>query len=224
MNGWSGVIINGAVVNGQMLISQPFGIFASGSAQMRCQSNNGHKGGNLAFGNVQFTRGHYVYADKDGIVTSQQEVSNGQFGSGGMHGGATQTGTAGGFPSSNRGFGGMAPQQNLQNFGGNNGFNRSGGTNPASQFGGGFGGANSQSGFGGASSMGGMSNTMSNGMSGRQSNSFFSKGSSNSYSNRGSFNKKYGSYNSKKKPNKRTLLGAFCLILAVVWLVCLPDS
>ena len=64
MNGWAGIVINGAVVGGDMLRSSPIGILATGSTTMRCQNNSGHKGGMLNFGNVNFSRGGFVYVDK----------------------------------------------------------------------------------------------------------------------------------------------------------------
>jgi len=234
MNGWAGVVINGAVVGADMLRNSPIGILAAGVSQMRCQNNSGHKGGMLNFANVNFSRGSYIYADKDGTVVSQQEVSRGQFGSGGGMGSSGSMGTGMGSFNSGSNFGNSMSQtqgfnsyNNNQGMGGGSssygGNQQMGGAGSSSYGGGGF-----NSGYGGA----GGSSSFGGGGVRPQYNSYQKggyggmSGMSNSYNRGSSYGNSYSSFNSykkRKRPSKRTIMGGLLFVLAIVWCSCAAE-
>lgn len=68
-NGWSGVIINGAVRDVARLRNTDLGILALGSNPRRsAKAGKGTRGEPVTFGGVMFAPGDIVYADEDGLV------------------------------------------------------------------------------------------------------------------------------------------------------------
>jgi len=68
-NGWSGVIINGAVRDAAVLRTLDIGIKALGANPRKStQTGTGELNIPIEFGGVIFTPGHTVYSDDDGIV------------------------------------------------------------------------------------------------------------------------------------------------------------
>jgi regulator of ribonuclease activity A len=68
-NGWSGIVINGAVRDTAALRHLPIGIKALGSNPRRSRKNGaGEADVVLAFGSVTFTPGARLTSDDDGIV------------------------------------------------------------------------------------------------------------------------------------------------------------
>lgn len=68
-NGWSGVIVNGAVRDSERLGGVELGVKALGTNPRRShQHGTGTRGQAVIFGGVVFEHGGYVYADADGIL------------------------------------------------------------------------------------------------------------------------------------------------------------
>jgi len=68
-NGWSGVIINGAVRDVAQLRVADLGILALGSNPRRSgKTGAGAAAEPVTFGGVTFSPGDTVYADEDGVV------------------------------------------------------------------------------------------------------------------------------------------------------------
>ena len=98
-NGWKGVIIHGAVRNARQLATTNIGIKALGTNPVRGQAQKGQPGAALTFGGLQINPGFWIYADKDGIVISEREISGASLSGGGGPAaspyGRTATGTYG---------------------------------------------------------------------------------------------------------------------------------
>lgn len=74
-NNWSGILINGAVRDVQILSSISIGIFAKSSIPMKTDKNNlGSRSVDLFFGNVMIKPGNWLYADSNGWVISNKEL------------------------------------------------------------------------------------------------------------------------------------------------------
>ena len=153
-NGWKGVIVHGTVRNVAQLQQTSIGVKALGSSPVKGKNSMGQKGVSLNMGNTQLQPGWWAYADGDGVIISQTDISGGSFGGGGTTSGfGSSTNTmGGGFGSNTNTMGGMNSQ-----FGSNT---MGGGTNTMgmnSQFGqssmnantGGLGGLGSTQGMGG---------------------------------------------------------------------------
>lgn len=70
-NGWSGVIINGAVRDSGALAGVDLGIKALGTNPRKSAKNLlGEVDVPVSFGGATFAPGHWVYSDEDGIVIS----------------------------------------------------------------------------------------------------------------------------------------------------------
>lgn len=72
-NGWSGVIVNGAVRDSATLRTLGIGIKALGTNPRKStQTGSGERNVVLEIGGVVFTPGEMVYSDEDGIVVRAQ--------------------------------------------------------------------------------------------------------------------------------------------------------
>jgi regulator of ribonuclease activity A len=70
-NGWSGLVIFGAVRDVPALATLDIGIKALGSNPMKsAKQGAGEIGVTVSFGGVEFAPGAFLYADDDGIVVS----------------------------------------------------------------------------------------------------------------------------------------------------------
>ena len=68
-NGWSGVIVNGAVRDSAILRTLDIGIKALGTNPRKStQTGAGEKDVPVEFGGVVFNPGEMVYSDSDGVV------------------------------------------------------------------------------------------------------------------------------------------------------------
>lgn len=68
-NGWSGVVVNGAVRDVARLRTLDFGVAALGSNPRRSgKTGTGAAGEPVSFGGIVFTPGDTLHADEDGIV------------------------------------------------------------------------------------------------------------------------------------------------------------
>ena len=93
-NGWKGVIINGAVRNARQLATTNIGIKALGTNPVRGQAQKGQPGAALTFGGLQINPGFWIYADKDGVVISEREISGASLSGGGGVAASPYGGTA----------------------------------------------------------------------------------------------------------------------------------
>ncbi|WP_149360282.1 ribonuclease E activity regulator RraA [Lolliginicoccus suaedae] len=68
-NGWSGIIINGAVRDAAMLRTMEIGVKALGSNPRKStKTNEGERDVPVTIGGVTFSPGDVVYSDDDGVV------------------------------------------------------------------------------------------------------------------------------------------------------------
>ena len=68
-NGWSGIVINGAVRDAGQLTEVPIGIAALGTCPRRSKKEGrGEVDVPVTFGGVTFAPGDTIYADADGVV------------------------------------------------------------------------------------------------------------------------------------------------------------
>ena len=157
-NGWKGVIVHGTVRNVAQLQSTSIGVKALGSSPVKGKNSMGQKGVSMNLGSTQLQPGWWAYADGDGVIISQTDISGGSFGGGGTTGGfGSSTNTmGGGFSSSTNTMGGGF-NSNTNTMGGGFGSN----TNTMG------GGMNSQF---GSNTMGGGTNTMMGGGSSMNTN------------------------------------------------------
>lgn len=77
--GIAGIIINGYVRDVEGLADLDIGVMALGShplssKNVAIKNNKGLRGTVLDFGGIDWTPGHYVYADEDGIVVSPKNL------------------------------------------------------------------------------------------------------------------------------------------------------
>ncbi len=70
-NGWAGVIIYGAIRDSSVVDAMPLGVKALGTNPIKSSKQHpGDRDVPVTFAGVTFVPGHYVYADRDGIVVS----------------------------------------------------------------------------------------------------------------------------------------------------------
>lgn len=70
-NGWAGVIINGAIRDGDALDGMDFAVLARGRAPKKsAKTGQGWRDVPVTFGEVTFTPGAMVYADGDGVLVA----------------------------------------------------------------------------------------------------------------------------------------------------------
>eukprot|EP00571_Detonula_confervacea_P008847 CAMPEP_0172326002 /NCGR_PEP_ID=MMETSP1058-20130122/55296_1 /TAXON_ID=83371 /ORGANISM="Detonula confervacea, Strain CCMP 353" /LENGTH=543 /DNA_ID=CAMNT_0013042677 /DNA_START=548 /DNA_END=2175 /DNA_ORIENTATION=+ len=153
-NGWKGVIVHGVVRNVAQLQRSQIGVKALGTSPIKGKAAMGQKGMALNVGTTQLQPGWWVYADADGVVVSQTDISGGSFGGGGLGGGASMM--SGGFGSA----GGMTGGGATNSMGGGmGGYGSAAGSTMGGA--GGFGAAANTGGMGGAAGglAGGYGNT-----------------------------------------------------------------
>ena len=74
-NGWSGLVINGAVRDVERLRAMPLGLKALGSNPMKSAKNRiGRIDVPVEFGGVRFTPGAMLYCDDDGVLVSDEPL------------------------------------------------------------------------------------------------------------------------------------------------------
>jgi regulator of ribonuclease activity A len=74
-NGWSGVIVNGAVRDTRELSGARVGVKALAPHPKKSnKQGKGERDVPVTFGGVTFKPGEYVYADEDGIIVSAKEL------------------------------------------------------------------------------------------------------------------------------------------------------
>ena len=74
-NGWTGLVINGAVRDAAELASIPLGVKALAAAPRRsARTGAGERGVPVSFAGVTFVAGGYLYADGDGVIVSDRDL------------------------------------------------------------------------------------------------------------------------------------------------------
>ncbi len=74
-NGWEGIVINGYVRDTHQTAVVPVGLYALGTYPYKSQRKaDAELEIELDFGNVHFKCGEFLYADKDGIVITKQNI------------------------------------------------------------------------------------------------------------------------------------------------------
>lgn len=72
-NGWSGVIVNGAVRDSAVLGQMEFGVKALGTNPRKSTKNgDGELDENVELGGITFVPGEHVVSDEDGVVVVEQ--------------------------------------------------------------------------------------------------------------------------------------------------------
>lgn len=74
-NGWSGVIIFGAIRDVERISRIDFGVKALGSNPKKStKAGTGRVDAAVSFGEVTFTPGDWIYSDEDGIIVSADKL------------------------------------------------------------------------------------------------------------------------------------------------------
>jgi regulator of ribonuclease activity A len=75
-NGWAGVIVNGMIRDSAEIAAIDIGVRALGTCPRRPDmQGRGAVGETLCFAGIEFTPGHHVYVDADGIVVSRRPLA-----------------------------------------------------------------------------------------------------------------------------------------------------
>lgn len=74
-NGWSGIVVNGYVRDIHVTETVNVGLWALGTCPRKSPKKiEGERSATLTFGGVRFEEGHYLYADRDGLVVLPENV------------------------------------------------------------------------------------------------------------------------------------------------------
>lgn len=74
-NGWSGLVLNASIRDSAEIDEMNYAVFAIGTSPKKSgKTGAGIPDVPVAFGNVTFTPGHYLYADADGILVAEGPV------------------------------------------------------------------------------------------------------------------------------------------------------
>ena len=77
-NGWAGIIINGCIRDAAEIAVLPLGVKALASNPAKSDKcGEGRSGVAVTFAGVRFEPGHFVYADRDGIVLAEKDLGDG---------------------------------------------------------------------------------------------------------------------------------------------------
>ena len=75
-NGWSGVVMFGCIRDAAEISEMPLGVKALATHPAKSKKQNvGEVGIPVSFAGVKYIDGHYLYADRDGIVVSEAELA-----------------------------------------------------------------------------------------------------------------------------------------------------
>ncbi|HZI13915.1 MAG TPA: ribonuclease E activity regulator RraA [Myxococcus sp.] len=75
-NGWAGVVVNGCIRDSEEVGRTAIGVKALGTHPRKSEKRNeGQRDVEVRFAGVTFRPGHHLYADADGIVTSETPLS-----------------------------------------------------------------------------------------------------------------------------------------------------
>ncbi|MFT4257793.1 MAG: ribonuclease E activity regulator RraA [Pseudoxanthomonas sp.] len=75
-NGWAGVLVNGGVRDVQALAALPLGVKALAATPMKTDKRGvGEVDVEVGFAGVRFVPGQWLYADANGVIVSDSELS-----------------------------------------------------------------------------------------------------------------------------------------------------
>lgn len=75
-NGWSGLLVNGCVRDAAEIREIPIGLKALNTSPMRSGKNGaGVRGGAVSFAGTTFSPGYFLYADEDGVVVADRDLT-----------------------------------------------------------------------------------------------------------------------------------------------------
>ena len=73
--GWRGVVINGCLRDSAVIAEIALGVKALGTAPRKTEKQGqGLRDVRVRFADVEFTPGHWLYADEDGIIVSAKPL------------------------------------------------------------------------------------------------------------------------------------------------------
>ena len=74
-NGWKGIVVNGCIRDSKVISELSVGVKARGTHPLKSvKTHMGERGITVAFGGLEFVPGHWLYADEDGIVISEEQL------------------------------------------------------------------------------------------------------------------------------------------------------
>lgn len=74
-NGWAGLLIHGSVRDSMELSLLPLGVRALGATPVRSnKAGTGEQGITVSFAGVAFVPGHFLYADRDGVLLAPRNL------------------------------------------------------------------------------------------------------------------------------------------------------
>ncbi|MGR9114483.1 MAG: ribonuclease E activity regulator RraA [Gammaproteobacteria bacterium] len=75
-NGWQGIIVYGCIRDASIISTLPIGVRALHTHPLKSfKKGHGERGVPVTFAGVQFKPDHFLYADEDGIIVSETELS-----------------------------------------------------------------------------------------------------------------------------------------------------
>ncbi|WP_404863603.1 ribonuclease E activity regulator RraA [Georhizobium sp. MAB10] len=74
-SGWAGIIVNGAIRDGEALDGMDFLVFSRGRSPIKStKTAAGHRDLRVTFGQADFIPGQWVYMDADGVLISEHAL------------------------------------------------------------------------------------------------------------------------------------------------------
>jgi regulator of ribonuclease activity A len=74
-NGWSGLVINGCIRDAARIATLPLGVKALATHPKKSEKRgSGEKNIPVSFMEVHFRPGHYLYADRDGLIVAAERL------------------------------------------------------------------------------------------------------------------------------------------------------
>mmetsp|Transcript_18026 Transcript_18026/g.53953 ORF Transcript_18026/g.53953 Transcript_18026/m.53953 type:complete len:154 (-) Transcript_18026:344-805(-) len=74
-NGWSGILINGCIRDSEDIGQMPLGVKALATCPLKSSKRDqGLRDVPVTFAGVTFTPGQWLYADKDGVLVSEEQL------------------------------------------------------------------------------------------------------------------------------------------------------
>lgn len=74
-SGWAGIIVNGAIRDGEALDAMDFLVFSLGRSPIKStKTAAGHRDIRVTFGNADFVPGQWIYVDADGVLIAEEAL------------------------------------------------------------------------------------------------------------------------------------------------------
>jgi regulator of ribonuclease activity A len=75
-NNWKGIVVYGCIRDSAAISQMDLGVLALDTMPMKSNKRNeGQENIPVMFAGITFTPGHFIYADEDGIIVSETELS-----------------------------------------------------------------------------------------------------------------------------------------------------